>query len=155
MIKYPDMSMEINHWRINDPKWSEEKYPKWQCTEDSHWYGIYGSDYFLKMNNGERVHYSYYCKQEHFYYLYWWVSRPDIIFASYDMDEIVKFAKKLITNRHWLYSLHVYDAVTKELFVFVTDDIPRNRNEYKWDNAKRILLGDIKLDWLEEFQTIC
>lgn len=99
----PDMTMETNHWTITNPKWNNKNAPRWKCTKDSHWYYIYGNDCFLQMSTNKtgRVLFKHYCNDEHFYYLYWRSGfNSDIIFASYDINEIIRFVKKLATKKH-------------------------------------------------------
>lgn len=139
----PDLSMATNNWVINNPKWNDENAPKWKCTKESHWYIIYGTDYFLRMTkNNDRVAFEHYCKDEHFYYLYWDCLRYDIIFASYDINEIIRFAKKLITTKTWLTDLFVFDVVTKEHYVFVTNDCQHNWRLSTLRGYKTISLGE-------------
>lgn len=138
----PDMSMAANNWVIQNPKWNDENAPKWKCTEENHWYVIFGSDYFLRMTkNNSRVAFEHYCKDEHFYYLYWDSLSYDIIFASFDINEIIRFAKKLITTETWLRSLFVVDIVTKKRYAFVTEDLPDNWRCHTFPNFDTISLG--------------
>lgn len=119
--KKPDMSMETNNWRINNPKWGDKNAPKWKCTNDSYWSGIYGSDYFLQMNKGHRVLFSYYCKEKHYYCL-WVHGTHSVIFASYDLNEVIRFIKKLITTPRWRYDLYIKDMVTSQYYNFTHND---------------------------------
>lgn len=138
-----DMSMDVNHWRINNPKYQTEEYQKsrYILSWDSYWTGICGTNYFLQMGNPNKgVSYSWYCKEEHFYLIYWQSTR-EIIFGSYDINEIIRFANKLITTKGWLHNLYVRDAVTKTYYGFVTDEFPDNVYRSYFTKCEDIHLG--------------
>lgn len=138
----PDMSLATNNWVIQNPKWNDENAPKWKCTEENHWHVIFGSDYFLRMTkNNSRVAFRHYCKDEHFYYLYWDSLIHDVIFASYDINELIRFVKKLATTEQWLKGIFAVDAVTKKHYMFVTDEFPDGHPRYAHENFDKISLG--------------
>lgn len=110
-----DLTMETNHWIIEDPAWSN--YCKCTCTKEHYWTGYYGYDSFLKTGKTGFFHVTWPNIAEHFYALQWEI-RPfkwRTIFASYSLSEIKRFIDAIdwpLDTKRW--SLCVVDEVTKE-----------------------------------------
>ena len=110
-----DLTMETNHWIVEDPAWAN--YCKCTCTKDHYWTGYYGTDCFLKSGKTGFFHVAWPNIAEHFYTLQWRQEpfRNRAIFASYSLSEI----KRFIDAMSWpweskRYTLSVTDEVTKE-----------------------------------------
>jgi hypothetical protein len=103
-------------WRVEAPEW--KGYSKSVCTREHHWSGIYGSAYYLgvKTDSG-RYMFAYPNIAKHFYMLWCKHFRLDIIFASYDKNEVRKFISELGWTYDYLRTnLYVYDCPTKKYF---------------------------------------
>lgn len=91
------MSIATNNWVIENPEWQSQSYK----NRSLRWFGIYGSNYFLKYRNSYRNtdedRYFFKCLEtaEHFYILYWTSVNNDIIFGSYLLSEVERFISKL------------------------------------------------------------
>lgn len=111
-----DLTMETNHWVVEDPAWAG--YSKCVCTKEHHWTGYCGDDFFLKTSKTGRFWVTWPNIAEHFYALQWQARafRYDTVFASYSLSEIQRFIDAMTVN--WPYSskkmLRVIDEVTKE-----------------------------------------
>lgn len=109
-----DLTMETNHWIVEDPAWAS--YSKCVCTREHYWTGYCGDNFFLKNGKGSRFWVRWPNIAEHFYTLQWRTRRRwDTIFASYSLSEI----KRFIDAINWpleskRYALCVVDEVTKE-----------------------------------------
>lgn len=118
---HADLTMETNHWIVEDPAWAN--YSKSVCTKEHYWTGYCGSDFFLRTGNTGRFWIVWPNIAEHFYVVQWSSNRWDTIFASYSLSEI----KRFIDGISWPWinkksSLRVRDEVTKE-FIPITDFI--------------------------------
>ena len=89
-----DLTMETNHWIVEDPAW--KSYCKCTCTKEHYWTGYCGDDFFLRTSNTGRFWIMWPNIAEHFYTLQWKKrKRWDAIFASYSLTEIKRFIDTL------------------------------------------------------------
>lgn len=111
-----DLTLETNHWQITNPDWGESK---------SGWFAVFGSNYFLRYKEPNCIredarYFFYYPKTaEHFYALYWLNPYWDVIFASYDLEEIKKFVERLQYKSYNNFKIN--DLPTKEEYKIVGD----------------------------------
>lgn len=111
-----DLSLATNHWRITNPEWGENQ---------NGWLAIFGCNYYLKYKRPNhcseeaRYLFCYPKTAEHYYALYWWTSYNDIIFASYDLEEVKSFIRKLQFKSYFNFSIR--DLPTKEKYKIVGD----------------------------------
>ena len=103
-----DEKQIYKNWKIHDPAWKTDMKTKW--------YLIYGSAYYVSESGG-RWAITYPEIAEHFYFLYWYTYRWDIIFASYSKKEMRRFIKeklgKFVRPENCLY---VKDTVRKKKY---------------------------------------
>ena len=105
---------EYYGWKVHKPEW--ENYPKWICTKKHYWSGIYGNAFFISGKDRivDRIMFDYPNIAEHFYFLYWeTMMRPDIIFGSYDLDEVKRFIEY-----YGIKYYRIYDAVNKKVIMW-------------------------------------
>jgi hypothetical protein len=99
-------------WEIHNPAWKTDMKTKR--------YLIYGSAFFVA-GSAERWAITYPVTAKHFYFLFWYADRWDIIFASYSKKEMRRFIKEKLGK-----------FVRPENFLYVKDVV--KKKDYKGDD---------------------
>lgn len=111
-------------WKIENPEW--RNYSKQIFTPEHRWYGMYGTSFWLSNKQiCDRYMFGYPNIAEHFYYL--WLDDfilDDIIFASYDLEEVKKFISQLGWKNY--YHLEIYDEPANTRYKVIKQDDIQN-----------------------------
>lgn len=103
-------------WKVENPEWQD--YSKQICTKEHCWYGVYGTAFWMSKGlTVDRIMLSYPNIAEHFYYLWMDSYTRDIIFGTYDIEELKKFIGQLGWKSY--YSLYISDKPQNKRYKIV------------------------------------
>lgn len=96
-----------NGWKVHKPEWNS--YSKHICTKEHRWIGVFANSFYIN-NKVDKILIDYPNIADHFYYLYNYNGcHADVIFGSYDLDEVKRFIEY-----HKIKNCYIYDAVYNE-----------------------------------------
>ena len=104
------MNEKYNGWKVYDEAWTN-------LDKNTKWYLIYGSNYYIN-GKANRIEFTFPEVAEHYYLLHIdFTSNRDIIFGTYDIEEMKKFINNLkFTDENKRRALFVDDCITKTIY---------------------------------------